>query len=271
MFKKISLGVVAALAAVSLFASPGKDEKGLTIKKGVLSIGQEIGYPPFEYYGEDGKTPTGFDVEMGKALGAKLGFKVEFVDTAWDGIFAAVTKGDFDCIISAVTWTPERDAVHNFTKPYIGNAQCIVVLKGNKQNVNGMKDLIGKSVSYQGETTSDIFLANFAKANNTKFTVYEYEKIMSCFDELKLGRVDTVLCDSLVAADYVRDANAPFEVVWQGEADEVFAVCMQKGNDTLTAALDNALDELFADGAIQALSQKYFGKDLVTEAHNKKL
>jgi polar amino acid transport system substrate-binding protein len=254
-----------AAVAVSVFAGAKKETGGLTIKAGVLTVGEEIGYPPFEYYAEDAKTPVGFDVAMAKALAAKLDLKLTIVDTAWDGIFAGVTKGDYDCIISAVTWTEERAAVHNFTKPYIGNAQCVVLLKNSplKAKVKTPQDLSGLGVAYQEETTSDIFMTGLA-GKGLSFSPYEYAKVMNCFDELKLGRVDAICCDSLVAVDYIADADTPFEIVWQGPADEKFAICLQKGNDALTAALDKALDELFADGTMKKISQEFFKADLVS-------
>ena len=88
----------------------------------------------------------------------------------------------------------------------------------------------------------------------------------NCFDELKLGRVDAIVCDSLVAIDYIADTNTPFEIVWQGPADEVFAICLKKGNEALTNALDKALDELFADGTIHRISEDVFHADLVSAA-----
>ncbi|MDR3283901.1 MAG: ABC transporter substrate-binding protein [Treponema sp.] len=265
--KKILAVVIAALVLASgvLAGCKKKEAAGLTKTPGVLTVGMEIGYPPFEYYDVDGKTPIGFDVQMAKALADKLGLKVEFVDTAWDGIFAGVTKGDYDCIMSASTITPERLAVHNFTRPYIGNAQAMVVLKGSPITAQSPEDCAGLGVAYQGETTSDIFMQKYAAAG-VPFTPYEYEKVMSCFDELKLRRVDVVVCDSTVAADYLAEPGNPYEIRWQGEADEFFGVCLKKGNDALTAELDKALDALFADGTMLKLSQEIFGMDLVSAA-----
>jgi polar amino acid transport system substrate-binding protein len=250
-----------------VFAGGKKESGGLTIKPGVLTVGMEIGYPPLEYYAEDGKTPIGFDVQLAKAVADKLGLKVEYVDTAWDGIFAGVTKGDYDCIMSAVTITEARLGAHNFSKPYIGNAQSLVLLKNSplKATVKTPNDLSGKGVAYQEETTSDIFMTKLA-AEGLKFTAYEYAKVMSCFDELKLGRVDAIVCDSLVAIDFIAPPGNPFEIVWRGPADEVFGICLKKGNDALTQALDKALDELFADGTILKISQEIFKADLVSSA-----
>lgn len=93
---------------------------------GVLTVGSEIGYPPMEYYADDGTTPIGFDIDVGKAIAELLGLEYRVVDTAWDGIFAGVDRGDYDCIISSVSITPERLEVFSLTDPYIANALCIV-------------------------------------------------------------------------------------------------------------------------------------------------
>ncbi|MDR3312217.1 MAG: transporter substrate-binding domain-containing protein [Spirochaetaceae bacterium] len=264
--KKLFAATLAVLTlSGGVFAGGNKETGGLTKTPGVLTVGMEIGYPPFEYYDADGKTPIGFDVQMAKALGAKMGLTVKFVDTAWDGIFAGVTKGDYDCIISAATITPERQGAHNFTRPYIGNAQAIVLLKGSTRKIGKPEDLAGLGVAYQEETTSDIFMRKYEE-QGLKFKAYEYEKVMSCFDELKLGRVDAIVCDSLVAVDYVASPNSSFQIVWQGPADDFFGICLKKGNDALTAALDKTLDELFADGTMLKISMDVFNMDLVSAA-----
>lgn len=96
---------------------------------GILKIGMEIGYPPMEYLDTDGKTALGFDVDIAKAIGELLGVEVEFINTAWDGIFAGLEKGEYDCIISAVSITDERQAKYILTEPYVSNKQQIIVAK----------------------------------------------------------------------------------------------------------------------------------------------
>ncbi|MDR1279021.1 MAG: ABC transporter substrate-binding protein [Treponema sp.] len=260
-----SMLAVFVLIGVSCKKANSRQAGGLTMEPGVLSVGMEIGYPPMEYLDSDGKTPIGFDVTMAKALGEKLGLQVKFIDTAWDGIFAGVSTDKYDCIISSVTITPERTVAHNFTKPYIGNAQSLVLLKDSAVKARRPEELTGLGVAYQAETTSDIYMAKLAE-QGLKFTPYEYDKVINCFDELRLGRVDAIVCDSLVAVDYIAPEDTPFEIVWQGTADEVFAVCLKKGNDALTEALDKALDELFADGTMRRISQETFKMDMVSPA-----
>ena len=100
-----------------------------TITDGKLTVGCEIGYPPMEYLDDDGVTFIGFDIEVAKAIAEVLDLEVTFVNTAWDGIFAALEKGEFDCIMSAVSITEERQEKYILTEPYVSNKQQIVVAK----------------------------------------------------------------------------------------------------------------------------------------------
>lgn len=265
--KAAALFTAVLISAASVFAGgakqPGPAGSSLTIKPGVLTVGMAIEYPPMEYYAADSKTPMGFDVEMAKAIAAKMGLQAEFVDTAWDGIFAGVDTGKYDCVISAVTITDARLAAHNFSKPYVGNALAIVLPKGASITIGKPEDCAGRGVAYQAETTADFFMTEYQN-KGVSFTPYEYENVMQCFDELRLGRVDVIVTDILVALDYVAPDDSPFEIVWQSPPDEKFGICMKKGNDALTVAIDKALGELFAEGTMLKISQEIFNLDMVS-------
>jgi polar amino acid transport system substrate-binding protein len=265
-FKKIMPVLPAVLIVFGgLFIGCTKQSSGrLTVEEGTLMVGMEIGYPPMEYYDADGKTPIGFDVQMAKAVAGKMGLKVKFVDTAWDGIFAGVDTGKYDCIMSSVTINPARLAAHNFSKPYVSNTLAMVLLKGSAISAKTPLDCTGLNVAYQEETTSDTYMTELAE-KGLKFNPREYEKVMYCFDELQLGRVDVIVTDLLVAYNYI-GPDQPFEIVWQSPEAEKFGVCLKRGNDALTAEIDKALDALFAEGALLKISQDVFGMDLVTAA-----
>jgi len=263
--KKVIFAVLAVLIlAGGFYSCKGKEAGEFTILKDIISIGMEIGYPPMEYYDEDGKTPIGFDVDMGYAVAEKLGLKANFIDTSWDGIFAGVNTDKYDCIMSAVTINSARQAAHNFSRPYIANTLAMVLLKGSSITARTPEDCTGLDVAFQSETTSDTYMMELAD-DGLQFTPRRYEKVMYCFDELRLGRVDVIITDLPVANDYVNAANSPFETVWISPEAEEFGVCMKKGNDALTAAINKALEELYADGTMQRISQKYFDADLVSQ------
>jgi polar amino acid transport system substrate-binding protein len=265
--RKIAVLACVVMVLMSCNKSQGGKAAGAgtgTITNGVLSVGMEIGYPPMEYYDIDGVTPIGFDVQLAKALADKLGLQVKYIDTAWDGIFAGVDTGKYDVIMSSVTITEARLKNFNFTKPYIQNAQALVLLRGSNVTARNPTELGGLGVAYQAETASDDYMADLAE-KGLKFTPYEYDKVMNCFDDLRLGRVDAVLCDSVVAYFYTAQSDAPFEIVWEGEG-ELLGICLKKGNAALTTAVDQALDELFADGTVARISRNVFGSTSVVDS-----
>ncbi len=254
MKMKKFLAAVSAAALVCSAAACGDAETS----KQTLRIGCEIGYPPFEYYDTDGVTPIGVDIELGKAIAEKLDMVAEPIDTAWDGIFAGLDKGDYDCVISAVTITPDRILDYDFSDPYIQSYQCIVTMKDASAKPASPDDIAGLRVGYQEETTSDIFITDYAAANGIVFEPYEYAKVIDVFSDLESGRLDAVVCDSPVAASYLGE-DSVFEQTWIQDSDpEEFAVCIKKGNTELVEKVNKAMAELKADGTIDEILKKYF-------------
>lgn len=258
--KKILSVLVSSLMAMTMLAGCGSkpsEESG----KPVLRVGTEIGYPPMEYFDEDGATPIGYDIEVAHALGEELGMEVEIIDTAWDGIFAGVETDKYDVIISCVSWTEERDAAYNLSNTYVANAPVLVVPKDS--DIADIKDLKDKKVAVQMETTADYIIQDYNK-DGLGTNLVTYEKVINCFDDIKAGRVDAVCTDSVVASYYLGDEASNYMTVWQADTAEPICMCMKKGNDELTKKINDALQALIDNGKLTEIGQKYFGYD-VTE------
>lgn len=257
-----ALLMIMVMSFTLLTACGSKEESGSDAgDKKVLKVGMEIGYPPFEYYDEDGKTPIGVDVEIAKAIGEELGIEVEIVNTEWDGIFAGLAKNDYDVIISAVTITPERLIDFDFSTPYIENWQCIVTLKDAEYKPANVDELVGHKICFQDETASDNYLEEYFKNSEQKPDTYGYVEVIDCFNELKLGRVDAVVCDSTVADIYV--AQGDYEITWSQEKEagavaEQFGVCINKGNEELVEDINEALAKMKDNGKLEEILNKYF-------------
>lgn len=225
---------------------------------GTLRVGMEIGYPPLEYYDDDGVTPIGIDVELASALGEEMGMDIELIDTAWAGIFAGLDKGDYDCIISAVSITPDRLLEFEFSNPYIKNYQCIVTTADAALKPASLDELKDLNVGYQEETTSDDYLNNYMDVNGLTVQTNAYAKVINVFDDLSLGRLDAVVCDSIVAESYVADGT--YVITWQqGEEEETeeFGICMKKGNTELKEKVNAALSALEENGTLDEIIHKY--------------
>jgi polar amino acid transport system substrate-binding protein len=262
--KVFSSGLVFFLFSLGvLFCGCAKQKRqpqGLTLVDGVLSVGVEIGYPPMEYFDTDGVTLIGFDIELAKALAEKLKLRVIFIDTAWEGIMAGLDANKYDMAIN-ITILPERQKRHNFTQPYIASSMTIVVPKNFSLKIEKPEDIAGLRAAYQSDTTAQYFAKNL-RERGINFAPFSYDKIINCFDDLRAGRIDAVIVDNIAAYDYTAKESGFFEIAWQGNADEVIGICLKKGNDALTSALDNALDELFSGGVIANIAQKTFGAAL---------
>ena len=250
------------LLIMTITACKARQPQGLTIEEGVLSVGVEINYPPMEYYDTDGVTPVGFDIDLARALANRLELEVRFVDTAWEGILAGLDTNRYDIAVN-VTILPERQKRFNFTQPYIDSSIVIVAVKDSSVKINEPQDIAGFRVAFQGNTTAQYFTERLTR-QGVRFTPFSYDKIINCFDDLRLRRVDLVVVDNIVAFYYTQRENTPFEVVWIGPSDEFIAICLKKKNDTLTAALNNALNELFDNGTMMEISYKYFNRDMVS-------
>jgi polar amino acid transport system substrate-binding protein len=265
MKKIIALAAILALS-LTLFTACSNDTEDSDAADGspaeVLKIGMEIGYPPMEYLDKDGVTAVGFDVDVAYELGARLNRDIELVDTAWDAIFTSLDSNRYDAIISSVSITPERQEKYIITKPYIANK--LVLITTADSDVAKPEDLVGLRVATQTETTADIMMNELIAGGLVLGDYFVYDKIIQCFDELKLGRVDAVMVDSVVAAYYLGEDSESYKTAWENDEGEPMGIALKKGNDDLAAQIETALDDMYADGTMKIFAERHFGRD-VTE------
>ncbi len=249
----------AAAEATEAPAAVEAPDLGL-MQAGVLTVGMEIGYPPFEDFAEDGTTPVGYDVDFANALGEKLGVTVNFINTAWDGIFQGIGV-NYDCVISAVTITAERKESMLFSEPYINNYQAVVVSSGFTGTIGSFLDLNGMSVALQKETTSDDLMSDYVSTGSIDCTISANEKVTTCFTQLENGEVDAVVVDSTVAAAYLAANPDKFVLAFQDESEpEQFGVAMGLDNTALQTAINGAIAQLTAEGFFDENVAYWFGK-----------
>ncbi len=225
---------------------------------GVLNVGAEVGYPPFEDFAEDGTTPIGFDMDIIAAVADKLGLEVNVINTAWDGIFAGIDV-NYDVVCSAVTITEDRKATMLFSNPYINNYQAVVLRADDDRVVNSFLDLDGATIALQKETTSDILMSDYKSTGTIDVQIVANEKVTSCFTQLLNGEVDAVVVDSTVADGYINSSSDFVIAYLDQEEAEQFGIAMGKDNTALQAAINEALAQLEAEGFIQETYDYWFG------------
>lgn len=217
---------------------------------GVLRVGTEGVYAPFSYHDPATGQLTGYDVDVARAVAEKLGVNVEFVETPWDSIFAALEANRFDVVANQVTITPERQQLYDLSDPYaIGEG--VIVTRADDDSITSLDDLRGRTAAQS--TTS-----NWAQvARDAGARVEAVEGLTQAMALLSQGRVDVVVNDSLSIYAYLAETNdtAVKIAATTGERSEQgFAARKDSG---MLPELNRAIEELKADGTLGEISQKY--------------
>lgn len=226
----------------------------------VLKIGTEFGYPPFEYLDDDGVTLIGFDVDMWNELCRRLDLTPKYYDTQWSGIFSGLETDRYDCVISAVTITPERKEKFLVTKPYVQNSECFIVNRKSGIKVESSEKLENLKVAFQAETVSDVYVDELLKSG-TSFKTYEYDKLMDAFDDLKFGRVDVVVAESVAAGILVKKNPDVYRIDFIGEPDAFFGVLVNRTKSDLFEKIQSTIDQMYDDGFMTQLEDKWLKLD----------
>lgn len=255
-----SNSATATTAAVTSAQTGAAAQTDYTLmNSGVLTVGCEVGYPPFEDFADDGTTPIGFDVDIISEIASRLGLEVNIINTAWDGIFAGIGV-NYDVVCSAVTITAERKETMIFSTPYINNYQAVVLPKNSSLEIKSFNDLDGKVIAVQKETTSDILMSDYKSTGTIDVEIVANEKVTSCFTQLLNGEIDAVVVDSTVADGYVGKNPEDFVIAYKDESEaELFGVAMAPGNEGLQAKINEALAAMEADGFIADTYNYWFG------------
>jgi len=200
---------------------------------------------------------TGFDVEIGRAIAAKLGVKPEFTTTEWSGILAGLQAGKYDVIVNQVAATDKRREVFDFSGPYVISYPQLIIRADETRKLETAADLKGKKIGVgQGSNYAEL-----AKSIDGA-EVRTYPGAPEYLQDLATGRIDAAINDSLLIP-YLREktklpvkAGAPI-----GKPDSN-AIPFRKGSPKFQLAINKALEELKADGSYAKISTRWFERDV---------
>ena len=244
-----------ALAALAL-AGCGKQESAASTSTRIYTVGTDAAYAPFESQNEKGEI-VGFDIDVVRAVAAKAGIEVKFVNTPWEGIFNALKQGDRDLLVSSITITDERKQTMDFSDPYFDAHQLIAVKADSK--VAHFEDLKTLKVGVQTGTTGDETISKLQGKNSTD--VKRFESTPLALKELETGGVDAVVADNGVVVNYVKNnAGNRFKTVNDPAfVPERYGIAVKKGNAELLAKLNQGLAAIRADGSYDRIYASYLG------------
>ncbi|MDO5532164.1 transporter substrate-binding domain-containing protein [Sutterella sp.] len=256
--------VAAALAAGALSAAgtafAAEDLLERIQKKGTLTIGTEGTWAPWTYHDENDRL-TGFDVELGRKLAAKLGVKADLVEGKWDGLLAGIRSGRYDIMINGVAMTAARQKAFLFSTPYAFN-RTVVIVRKDSDRIHSMADL-------KGLTTANTISSNYADiAERAGAKVIGVDDLNQTLELLFQGRIDATLNAEVVFRNYMKvhpDAAFKIAAVAPQATPIAMPMPMGAGSAALKAKVDAALEELRASGELAELSNQFFGADITKQ------
>ena len=224
-----------------------------------IKAATNVAFPPYEYY-EDEKA-VGIDVDIMQAICDKLGYEMELSDMEFGSIITAVASGKVDVGFGAITITEERAKSVHFTTPYDSGIQAIIVKEDSK--IAGIDDLGAKGIKIgvQQDTTGDILATDqFGEDHMARFN-----KGADAVQALITGKCDAVIIDNAPAETFV-SLNKGLKVLPTAFYQEDYGFELSLDNDELYNEINGALEELIADGTVQAIKDKYNNADKAESA-----
>ena len=223
-----------------------------------IRIGTEGAYPPFNEKNEKGEL-IGFDLDIARALCAKMAADCTYVAQDWDGIIPALNAKKYDAIVASMSITDERKTQVDFTDPYYANFLAYIAKKnsGLKTDLSSLK---GKAIGAQRATISAQFLEdNLRDAAKVKL----YDTQTAAYSDLKTGRLDAMLSDIYPVLQWINEpANSDYGLAGDRiDIDDRIGIAVRKG-DPLREKLNAALDQILKDGTYEKISTRYFGKNI---------
>lgn len=220
----------------------------MTLEAGKLLMSTNAAFPPYEMTTDDGGF-AGIDVEIAGAIAEKLGLELEILDMDFDAALLAVQQNKSDIVMAGVSVTDDRLLVMNFSDTYTTAVQVIIVKEGSEVTADTLGDYM---IGTQRGTTGNIYCTDDYGDDH----VLAYDNGATAVQALMNGQVDAVVIDSAPAQEFVA-ANPGLTILETEYVTEEYAIGMNKSNTALLDAVNAALEELTADGTVQAIIDKY--------------
>lgn len=233
------------------------DDLAKVKERGEIRMAMSGQYPPFNFVDENNHL-TGFDVEIGKAVAQRIGVKGVALSTAWDGIIAGLLAGKYDAIVGSMTITDERRKAVDFVGPYYRAARAVFLPEGSP--ARSLADLEGKRIGATlGETHE-----RWAR-DRGGWTLRTYKGLPELLLELRAGRLDAIVVDDIPVRIAMKETGDRFVALDDpaiGGAGDEIGIAIRKDNPGLKAAMQQALDEIMADGTYEAIAMRWIGSDI---------
>ena len=242
------VAILTAMLLVLSISAVSAEAAYTTVEAGKLSLSTSPDFPPFENTDDNGNI-VGIEPDLMAIIGERLGLEINWMAMDFDSALLAPQTGKADAVVSGVTVREDRKAMFDFTHTYVSIHQAIVCKEDADINMDNLGQQI---IGVQNGTTGHIY----AEEDFGEDAVRSYNTYSVAFLALQNGQVDCVLLDDMVAKAYAKTIPGLKVVETTYEAED-FAFGVSKGNTGLVDAINAVLDELIADGTVEAIILKH--------------
>ncbi len=251
-----SNGGSASSSSAASSSSSAADEAVTTgaAQTGKLIVGFDKEYPPYGFVGDDGQY-TGFDLDMATEVAQRNNWEVQLEAINWDAKDVMLGQGSINCIWNGFTMEG-RETDYEFSQPYMLNEQVIVVKKD--AGIQALTDLAGKNVITQVDSAAlEVLEGDQAVLAETFAQLDQIGDYNNAFMQLESGMVDAVACDLSIAAYQMAAKPDVYVMLDEPLSSEHYAVGFKLGDEETASLVNSTLLEMYQDGTIEALCEKY--------------
>lgn len=229
------------------------------LDNGKLVLGLDATFKPMGYTNEKDEI-VGFDIDVAEEVCKRMGVELVKESINWETKEQDLDAGRIDCIWNGMSVNPSRAEAMNLSEPYMKNSMVFCVNSDN--TVATMADLEGKVIGVQnGSTAQEILLASEIGSSIKEQAMATN---IEALQQMKLGIVDAVFLDSIVANYEITVSNEDYKILPDGLEEEEYAIGFRKKDQALRDEVQKILGEMKADGTLAEISTDWFGSDITT-------
>lgn len=228
-----------------------------TLKSGLLTIGTYFSNPPFEYI--EGEKKMGYELELMNAVCKRLKLQCRFVDANWNVLIDQLEKNAYDMVMGGMTITPAWKEKVNFSDPYLTTKLSLLIHFEINPEIRSVANLKGRSLAIPDHLADYTLIERMVKNKEIgEIKKYPVDQLQDMIEDVQKGRVDALLTLYPIA-DYIVVNNKNLKIVQEIPGDpQPLGFAFNKGNPRLLKEVNQVLNQMRADGSLDALMRKWF-------------
>lgn len=254
--KSFMVKAVAVLLVAASFISCNGKKRG---EKTTFILGLDDSFPPLGFRDEN-NVIVGYDIDLAREVAKRMNKELVCQPIDWAAKEQELNTKKIDCIWNGFTMTQQRKEAMAFTKPYLNNAQVVVVRADSK--IKTLADMAGKVLGIQAGSSAEDALNDNPTFKATLKSIVEFKENITALNDLEIGNLDGVVMDQVVANYTIKQTGRPYKVIPQGLANEEYGIAFRKDDTKLRDRVQTILEEMQSDGTVSKISNKWFGTDL---------